>query len=357
MRPRLRYPQQSPSGKASRFLLLAAGAVLLTVAAVTFLKPTTLFKGLMVPVSFVSQISGQKLESTDGRTNLLLLGLDRRGGERGLTDTILVGSIDWRTKDLVMISVPRDLWVGTMGGKINSAYAFGGVDLSRETLTQILGIPLHYFAVVDFETFEKAIDTLGGISVDVPRPFEDRFYPIEGREDDTCGQPAPPESSESAEFNYPCRYETLAIKAGVQEMDGKVALKYVRSRHASGSDGTDYARATRQQQVIEAVIKKALSLEILLNPEKARALFETFQKGVETNVGFFEAERLYSQAGSFDLSKARTVVLDEDNVLYHPPMDETYGFQWVLIPRSGDYVEVSKYVEQLLFGDTGVQPK
>lgn len=256
-----------------------------------------------------------------------------------------------------MISVPRDLWVGSVGGKINAAYAFGGVDLSRKTLTQVLGIPLHYFAVVDFETFENAIDTLGGITVDVPRPLEDRFYPLAGREDDTCGLATLPESSESAEFNYPCRYETIVFKSGAQTMGGKTALKYVRSRHASGDEGTDYARAARQQQVIEAVIKKALSLEVLLNPEKAQTLFETFQKGVETNIGFFEAERFYSQARSFDLSKARTVVLDEDNVLYHPPMDETYGFQWVLIPRSGDYAEVSKYVEALLFGDISPQPK
>ncbi len=351
MKPRLKYQQRKNPGRMSKVLLLAVFILIVIIAGGLLLKPAALFKGVLVPVSFVSQLSGQKLAETDGRTNILLLGLDRRANEPGLTDTILIGSIDWRTHDLVLISVPRDLWVGSIGGKINSAYAWGGVDLSRKTIEQISGLTLHYFAVVDFTTFEKAIDTLGGVTVDVKAPFQDSYYPIAGREDDTCGVTLPPEASASAEFNYPCRYETIVFKEGMQKMDGATALKYVRSRHALGAAGTDYARAARQQQVIEASVNRALSLDVLLNPDKARSLFEMFRQGVETNVGFFEAEKFYSQGSSLDLSKARTVVLDEDNVLYHPPMTETYGFQWVLIPRSGDFAQVSNYIETLLFGD------
>lgn len=335
------------------FSLLA----LVLLAVLLVLNPLSLLKGLLVPVSIFSQVTGQKLQSNDGRTNIMVLGLDRREGENtGRTDTILVGSIGLVSGDSVLISVPRDLWVSTLSEKINAAYVSGGVLLVQKTLEKILGIPIHYYAVVDFTTFEKAVDVVGGITVDVERPFTDNYYPIYGREDDTCGLESLPESSEAAEFSYSCRYEKIQFIKGEKKMDGATALKFVRSRHGGGDEGTDYARSARQQKVIESLAKRILSWEVLTDPKKAQALFTTFRSGIETNVNFFEAEKFYSLAKKVDFSQIRMIVLDEDNVLYNPPMGYDYGGAWVLVPRSGDFSGVSDFVENFLFGDTSVTP-
>lgn len=327
--------------------------ILLGLIVVTFLlNPFSFIKSLLIPVSVFSQVTGQKLQARDGRTNILVLGLDQREGENsGRTDTILLGSVGLTTGDAALISVPRDLWIPTLAVKINAAYVYGGVASVRGTLEKILGLPIHYFAVIDFSTFEKAVDIVGGITVNVENSFADAFYPIYGREDDTCGLDAFPEATESSEFSFPCRFEKIQFAKSEQKMDGKTALKFVRSRHAGGDEGTDYARSARQQKVIEALGNKILSWEVLANPGKAESLFSTFKTGLTTNIGFFEAEKFYALGKKVNLSLIRTVVLDEDNVLYNPPLGEAYGGAWVLVPRSGDFSGVAEFVEKFVFGE------
>jgi len=112
--------------------------------------------------------------------------------------------------------------------------------LAKSVAEEIVGIPVHYAVVVDFDFFQKVIDELGGIEVDVETDFVDDRYPIKGREDDLCnGDP-----------KFSCRYETVEFKKGLQFMDGGAALKFVRSRNAEGDEGTDLARIARQEKVI-----------------------------------------------------------------------------------------------------------
>lgn len=350
-----RTPRKRTAKKSSRraflFLVCLAGLA----AFLFFFSPLTLLRGLLKPVSVFSQvIRGSGIKSSDGRTNILLLGLDRRGNGGGLTDTILLISADLRQKDTVFISLPRDLWVKPLNGKINSAYALGDASLAKGTVEKILSLPVHYYAIVDFESFKKVIDLLGGLEVEVERTFDDNFYPLPGRENDLCGKKAAEdfesEASESSQFNFPCRFEHIHFDKGVQSMDGETALKFVRSRHAQGEEGSDWARTKRQQKMAAAALKKALSLELLLNPVKAGQILSTFSQLVETDIGPPEVEKILDFGKDKQLGEIRAAALD-GNFLFTPSDLSLYDGQWVLIPKAGDFSQVQAFVQRLLFGE------
>ena len=222
------------------------------------------------------------VNSTDGRVNILLLGIGG-GTHEGpdLTDTIIVLSFHLTKKTLSLISIPRDIWSDSLKDRINSAYHYGeakkkdgGLTLSSIIIEDIVGIPIHYAMVIDFSQFETLIDYIGGIDIVVPTAFTDTEYPIEGKENDECG----------GDPTYACRYQTLVFEKGLQHMDGKRALMYVRSRHAEGGDGNDFARSRRQQDVIVAVKTKILSLEPWYHPDMSVHLFQSFDKATKTNL-------------------------------------------------------------------------
>ena len=306
------------------------------------------FSALLNPVSIVANfVNGTNLSSTDGRTNVLILGLDRRSYDKtgGLTDTMLVLSVGKDDSSIVMISLPRDLWVKAPSGtysKINAVYAINGRDEAVEVVEDVLGFPIHYYAVVDFKAFEKVIDILGGIEVDVEKSFDDYYYPVEGME-----------SAEPEEL----RYKHLHFDAGLQKMDSPTALEFSRSRKGSNDEGTDFARAKRQQRVIKAIWDKVASLETLGSPSKVKELYDTYKDYVETNVGLGEAQRLYEVGRSVGFNKIKSFVLDdrstEDNggLLYVPEDRSLYGGAYVLIPKAGDYSQIHAYIQKLLFGD------
>jgi len=342
-------------GKKKKKVLTKKRAVLL-VALVTaslfiLFSPFNL-RSLLAPVSVFSQIiNPQNLEQTDGRTNILALGVDRRsnaGYVSGvLTDTIMAASFDAKKEEAAIISIPRDFWVKMddyTSGKINSAYAFGGVDLTQKMVEQVLGIPIHYFVVVDFESFEKAIDVLGGVEIDVENTFDDYKYPVFGKELDECGG--------DPELN--CRYEHLHFDAGLQHMDGETALAFARSRHAEGPEGGDFSRIARQQKVALAAKDKALSLQTLANPGKLKELFELFSDALETNIGFKEVERGFQLSRTFDNGQIKSYLIsgawDDENALLYTPEAALYGGAFVLVPKAGNYSEIHYFVQKLLFG-------
>lgn len=303
---------------------------------------------LFDPVSVVSTIASADLNETDGRTNVLILGSDKRTDgsvvTSELTDTILVASIGRVEGNVVLISLPRDLWVTAPSGgksKINAVYAFGGAEELQAVVEDVLGIPIHYYAVVDFNLFQDSIDILGGIDVNVERTFDDFYYPIEGKE-------TAPENE---------RYETVHFDAGLQNMNGEMALKYVRSRKGTNGEGTDFARSRRQQNVIMAIKNKALSLETLVDLPKLKELYDTYSTYVDTNIDFATAQSFYLLSQKINFESIRTVVLDdrsaadEGGLLFHPTDTSLYGGAYVLIPRAGDYSQLHAYVQRYVFGN------
>ncbi|HEU5422214.1 MAG TPA: LCP family protein, partial [Nitrolancea sp.] len=198
--------------------------------------------------------------SKSGRVNLLLLGVDdRHDGEPARSDTMIVVSIDPSAKTVGMLSIPRDLLVSIPGvgdDKINAAYpngeagSVGGAQLARATVEYNFQIPIDYVATVDFTGFQKIVDTLGGVTLDVATPLKDDEYPAE---------------------NY--NYTRVLFHSGVQHMNGQTALRYARTRH----DDNDFARGDRQQQVLKALRAQAISLGLITKaPQLLSNLGDTF---------------------------------------------------------------------------------
>jgi LCP family protein required for cell wall assembly len=196
--------------------------------------------------------------SGDERLNVLVLGIDTRENDPSTrnTDTMLVVSIDPLNKTAAMLSIPRDVYIdkpGTFQGKINGAFAFGGPDLVRKLVDDLLGIRVNSYALINFEAFNKIIDGVGGVIVDAKRPVRDDYYP-------------------TSDYGV----ERINILTGPQLMHGDLALRYARSRH----DTNDYSRARRQQEVIGALRTK------LAQPAALRtlpSLVDTIGTTIETD--------------------------------------------------------------------------
>lgn len=279
------------------------------------------------------------LKSTNGRTNILLLGA---GGANhtapDLTDSIIFASINLETGTTLLLSVPRDIWIDSMRAKINAAYHYGeekrkggGLILAKAATSEILSQPVHYGVLVNFAGFVKAIDLVGGVEIEVERSFDDYKYPVPGMEN------AEPEG---------LRYEHIHFDQGLQHMDGERALKYVRSRYAEGEEGTDFARSKRQQKMLLAFKNKVFSIKTLLNPKKISKLSEILGDSIDTDIQKTEYSEFLKLALKLNQGKIKTVVLDED-LLYNPPKSE-YDGQWVLAPRTGNWQAVQEYVKSLV---------
>ncbi len=235
-------------------------------------------------------------KTTNNHINILLLGIGG-GNHEGpnLTDTIIFMSIDPKTKKIDLFSIPRDMWVPDLRAKINTAYAYGeekekggGLKLAKAVVKKILGQPVDYGIRIDFDGFIKAIDLVGGLDITVDNVLDDYEYPIAGKENETCGH-TEEELIELATASsqldaFPCRYKHIHFDKGPQHMTGKSALEYVRSRHAQGYEGSDFARSRRQEKVITAFKNKVFSIETFFNPTKLLGLYGTLQDSIDTDI-------------------------------------------------------------------------
>jgi LCP family protein required for cell wall assembly len=308
-----------------------------------FLKKTAIgyYGGLLSDYLFTPR---EKIESVDSRTNILILGKGGVGHEApDLTDTIIFASISHRNPSIILISLPRDIWVPELRAKLNSTYYWGnqkqeggGLVLAKSTVEEVLGQPVHYGVVIDFSGFVRIIDVLGGVEVDVERTFVDEKYPIPGRENDDCnGDP-----------EYKCRYETIRFEEGPQLMDGDTALKFVRSRNAEGDEGTDLARAARQQKVLLAVKNKILSRGIMFSPKKVLEIWRVLQESTETDIdasaGAILARRVF---------QARDKIISDllpEGLLVNPPISPRYDNLYVFIPKDGDWNNIHYWVRGVM---------
>lgn len=283
------------------------------------------------------------LKSQEGRTNLLILGA-AGGNHQGndLTDTIIFLSLNLKKKKAFLLSLPRDLWSPTLKDKINSAYHYGeekrtggGLILAKAITEEVLGQPVHYALLVEFSSFKKAIDVIGGVEIEVERSFDDFLFPIEGKEDDSCG----------GDPEFKCRFEHVHFEKGWEKMGGERTLKFARSRNAEGEEGGDFARAARQQKVLLAFRNKVFSKEVILNPLKIKKLIDILREGIETDINLAKASYL----GRFALVLKKENIQKsffEEELLMTPPVLE-YG-KWVLIPPNEDFSLIHQDIEEKL---------
>lgn len=219
--------------------------------------------------------------------NVLLIGVDRRADmlEGVRSDTLILVHVDPAGGWASMLSIPRDSIVDipNLGQqKINAAYSYGfnnaeeiygagtaaeegGGALAAQTVEGFLGIQVHYVAQIDFNGFEQIVDTLGGITVDVPQPLLDSSYPTE---------------------DY--GYERLYVPAGLQVLDGATALRYARSRHSS----SDFDRSRRQQQVLRAILSEVRARGLLSQATLLPDLANDLAQSVSTTLPLSDIDTL-----------------------------------------------------------------
>lgn len=317
------------------YLLLALSGVFFRKIEVTN-YPVLAYNFIFAPAS--------RIRSINDRVNILILGKSGPGhAGADLTDTMMLASISLSNPSVVLISIPRDIWIPEIRAKINSAYYWGnqketkgGLILAKSEAEEVTGQPVQYGIVLDFDGFKKIIDTIGGVDVFVERNFTDYKYPIPGRENDSC----------EGDIKLMCRYETVKFDTGRQHMDGEMALKFVRSRNASGDEGTDLARGARQEKVISAVKDKLLTPKALLDIRKDMAIFNLIRDSVETDISSEEASILGRKM--FEAKdKIRSQVIP-GTLLENPPISARYDNQYVFVPRGGTWKDIHDWVSQLL---------
>ncbi len=224
-------------------------------------KPSLPVTAAAMPASVPS--ATPPFEYTD---NYLLVGLDRRpfGGGAGLADTIVVAVFDEPNSALGLVSIPRDLWVeipGHEADRINSVMNVArrsGEDplaLLGRVVENTLGFPIAHSVAIDIGVLERAVDALGGVTVQVPCPIVDRF--LDPRD--------------------PSGYRKLDLAAGRAHLDGVTAAMYARSRHGR----SDFSRARRQQAILLAMRSELLKTKTLL---RLPALFGQFEDSLETDL-------------------------------------------------------------------------
>jgi LCP family protein required for cell wall assembly len=242
-------------------------------------------------------------DGTD-RVTVLIMGLDYRDWQSGekaaRSDTMILLSLDPLTKTASMLSIPRDLWVAIPGfehAKINTAHYLGdaynlpggGPGLAVKTVEQFLGVPINYYAVIDFETFVSFIDEIGGVKVDVPEAIT---IDMLGDGPDTI----------------------KTLQPGVQVLPGSWALAYARQRHTQNGD---FDRARRQQQVILGIRNRILSVNMLpVLITKAPELYRELKAGIRTNLGLDDAIRLALLAQQVPDGAIQRGVLDQKYVVF-----------------------------------------
>ena len=234
------------------------------------------------------------------RVTILLMGLDYRDWQAGSgaprTDSMMLISVDPITDRVSMLSIPRDLWVeipGFQHNRINTAYSSGegnrlpggGPGLAMRTVESVIGVPIQYYVVLDFSTFERMIDEIGGVDVLVEERI--KISPI-GR-------------------------TSFWLDPKAHHLDGPEALAYARTRRGGGGD---FSRAGRQQQVAMAILDRVTGFQMIpFLVAKAPLLYQQLASGVRTNLSLDEMIGLAWLVAGIPRENYQTAVIQPPNMV------------------------------------------
>ncbi|PEE44150.1 LCP family protein [Bacillus pseudomycoides] len=235
-----------------------------------------------------SKLRAKDVEITKEPFSVLIMGIEdyATDGQNGRTDSLMFATINPKTKNVSLMSIPRDSRVTiaekNKKDKINAAHAYGGEKMALETVENFLGVPVDHYVKIDFKGFKGIVDAVGGITVDVPFNFEER-----------------------SDIDY---YKLIQFKQGQQELNGEEALAYVRMRKQDPNG--DYGRAARQRQVLAAVVHKLNSASTVF---KIKDLAEVVGKYVKTDIPVSDGLALYNKLSGFDPSNIQTIKLEGED--------------------------------------------
>jgi polyisoprenyl-teichoic acid--peptidoglycan teichoic acid transferase len=297
-------------------------------------------------------VATTKLKGEDqGRVNILFAGdsADRSDGGGGgdLTDSIMVVSIDTIHHTGFMLSIPRDTWVPipTMGHqKINAAhevtsfsqagYPQGGMGQLEEILNDDFGIPIDYYALVNYSAFQDAVNAVGGITVTIQSSDPRGLY-------------------DPSRMSPGSRLPLIKLPNGPVNLDGQTALNLARARgDAWGSYGfaqSDFDRTQHQRQMLTALEQKATTVGVLSNPLKISQLFGALGKNVQTDLTIDDAVRIGQLSKSFNVNNLQSLALGTSGQNAMLASYVTSTGQDALIPKAGldDFSGIRQYYQQL----------
>lgn len=329
------------------------------------------------------ELKGEK----EGKINILLLGMRGANFSGGglLADTIMVVSLhpkdqnkEGDTAKASMVSIPRDLYVKVPGRneqrKINAVYALGeergrgeGLKDMRQIVGEVTGLDIPYGAVINFEGFKDLIDTLGGITVTLDKPFQEgvQFLGVEQRCDGVMYtipsgnyEVKRVQRKNGTYYANPKRYPLCFAKidpaklecggnfklpAGENKLTGEQALCYARARYTS----SDFDRAKRQQIVIDAIKAKALSVGTFTDFGKINGLLDGLGENVLVNLETWEMKRFFElyQANSDTNVTHKVLENSEEGLLYAPTETKEAGY--ILLPRGDNYDRIHALFQSL----------
>lgn len=329
-------------------------------AAVPTAMPTAIARPTATATPDNSPAIIQKIKRGE-RLTALLLGYGGTGHDGAfLSDTILLLTYDPAKKAVTMVNIPRDLFVLVpyggpkigFWGKINSAFSYvmestspaqlspryqyrsdlrkvdAAVNLTKDIVEEVTGVPIDYWAAVNFDGFRNFVDAIGGVDVNVETAFDDYEYP----------------SNDNPEIDASVKH--IHFDTGLQHMDGERAIEYSRSRH-SIQDGSDFNRSKRQMRVIQAAKEKLLKPDILF---KALGVMDALQGKIRTSLTFDELTALANYYRSGDgAANAKDVMfvsqILSSNFLY----DTTSSYAgYILVPQAGqgNYKDIQEWIQQ-----------
>ena len=270
------------------------------------------------------------------RVTVLVMGLDYRDWTAGegpsRTDTMILFTVDPVTKTAGILSIPRDLWAvipGFSPNKINTAHYFGelwkvpggGPELAMRTVEQTIGVPIDYYARIDFNAFINFIDLIGGVKINVPTAITV----------DPLGADTQPKN----------------LKPGVQVLPGAVALAYARERHVQGGD---FSRAERQQQIALGIRDRILEFDLLPGlVANAPAIYAELSAGITTNLSLDDAIQLAVLASQIESTDIKRGVINEKYVIFGRSPDDLS----ILIPIPDKIRELR---DEIFTGNTSLGP-
>lgn len=315
---KLKMHHDAEKKKQKRVGLLKRSLLILIAVLLSLFLLASIGKAMMsvrnLGITNVLSIAGTELPTDEnGYTNFLLIGQgDDSHDGKNLTDTMIIASVDPKgTKSTVLLSLPRDLYMldtEKMGkGKLNAMYrdyrsyllyqeGLSEDEASKQAIIELgneigrkVGLQIHHTVKVDFIAFTRAVDTLGGIDVDVPYDIEDLEYPNE-----TYG------------------FEPFIIKAGPRHLDGATALKYARSRHTT----SDFGRSARQQQILSVMAHTAKENGVLTDPTAITSFMKIMSENVETTMTLRELIGAADIAQHLEKDHIIAMQLNDRNALY-----------------------------------------
>lgn len=303
--------------------------------------------------SIFSVLSTTKLKGEDsGRVNILLAGnsADDPGHDgANLTDSILILSVDTKNNTAFLLSVPRDLWVRIPGAgyqKINDAYVVGqvngfsqagfpngGMGLLEQIVEKNMGIPIDYYALIDYSALRDAVNAVGGITVNI--------------------QSSDPRGLYDPSIDYATHGPLVKLSNGLHTLNGEQALDLARARgdnyRSYGFAQSDFTRTQNQRMMFVALKSKVTTAGVLANPAKLSSLASAIGSNVKTDLKLSEVHRLYDIMKPINPNNIQSLGLNNaagKNLLanYSAPDGES-----ALIPAAGvtDYTDIQAYLRRV----------